>query len=61
MLKRRRVIIKTIKPREKIPKDQKWFWTKEWQKKEREADEALKRREHKEFENVKDLLRDLHS
>ena len=26
-----------------IPKDQLWFWTKEWQKKEREASNAIKK------------------
>lgn len=51
----------TIKPKEIIPEAQKWFWTKEWQKKEREADEALKKRKYKEFKNVEDLLKDLHS
>lgn len=25
-----------------IPKDQEWFWTKEWQAKEREADTDIK-------------------
>lgn len=25
-----------------IPKDQWWFWTKEWQNKEREADEDIR-------------------
>ena len=44
-----------------IPKDQLWFWSKEWQKKEREADEALRKKEYKEFKNVKELLEDLHS
>ena len=43
-----------------ISKDQAWFWTKEWQKKEREAGEALKKGEYKEFKNVKDLIKDLH-
>ena len=28
-------------PQKLIPKDQAWFWTKEWQEKEREADEAM--------------------
>lgn len=44
-----------------ILKDQSWFWTKEWQKKEKEADEALKKKKYKEFKNVKELLKDLHS
>lgn len=44
-----------------ILKDQSWFWTKEWQEKEKEADEALKKGKYKEFKNVKELLKDLHS
>lgn len=28
-------------PKKLISKDQVWFWTKEWQKKEKEADEAI--------------------
>lgn len=28
-------------PQAVIPRDQAWFWTKEWQEKEREADEDL--------------------
>lgn len=43
-----------------ISKDQAWFWAKEWQKKEREADEDLKKGKYKEFKNVKDLIKDLH-
>ncbi len=31
--------VKTIK----IPRDQEWFWTHEWQEKEKEADEDIKR------------------
>ncbi|MEW6409343.1 MAG: AbrB/MazE/SpoVT family DNA-binding domain-containing protein [Nitrospirota bacterium] len=32
-------------PKKLIPKDQEWFWTKEWQEKEKEADEAIKKGE----------------
>jgi AbrB family looped-hinge helix DNA binding protein len=32
-------------PKKLIPKDQEWFWTEEWQDKEKEADEAIKRGE----------------
>ena len=28
-------------PKKLISKDQSWFWTKEWQEKEKEADEAI--------------------
>ena len=31
-----------LKPKKLISKDQAWFWTKEWQKKEKEADEDIK-------------------
>lgn len=30
-------------PQKLVPRDQEWFWTKEWQEKEREADEAISR------------------
>jgi len=29
-------------PKKLIPKDQAWFWTKEWQKGEKEADEDIR-------------------
>lgn len=29
-------------PKKLIPKDQAWFYTEEWQEKEREADEAIR-------------------
>ena len=32
-------------PKKLISKDQIWFWTKEWQQKEKEADEAIARGE----------------
>ncbi len=31
-----------LQPKKLIPKEQEWFWTKEWQKKEREANEDIK-------------------
>lgn len=51
--------IKEIK--QAILKDQKWFYTKEWQKKEKQADEALEKKEYKKFTNADSLLKDLHS
>jgi hypothetical protein len=48
------------KPRN-IPKDQEWFWTKEWQKGECEADDALAEGEYKDFDTVEALVADLHS
>lgn len=32
-------------PKKLVPKDQEWFWTKEWQEMEKEADESLKKGE----------------
>ena len=47
-------------PKKLISKDQIWFWTKEWQKKEREADEAIARREVSgPFKKADDLIRHL--
>lgn len=42
-----------------IPKDQLWYWTPEWQAKEREVDEALARGEFKEANSVDELLKEL--
>lgn len=47
-------------PKKLVSKDQTWFWTKEWQKKEKEADEAIARGEVSgPFENTKELVRHL--
>ena len=47
-------------PKKLIPKDQMWFWTKEWQRKEKEADEAISRGEvSKPFEKADELIRHL--
>jgi AbrB family looped-hinge helix DNA binding protein len=48
-------------PASLIPKDQLWFWTSEWQKKEREADEDIAAGRVKEFGSAEDLLKDLRS
>lgn len=42
-----------------IPKDQLWFWTSEWQQKEREADQDIAAGRVKEFGSAEDLLQDL--
>ena len=34
-----------IIPKSLVDKEDAWFWSKEWQKKEREADEAIKKGE----------------
>jgi len=48
--------MKTIK----VPRDQAWFWTPEWQAKEKEADQDLSTGRYRDFKNLKDLLKDLH-
>lgn len=52
----RLIPIKTIK----VPRDQAWFWTPDWQRKEREADQDLSAGNYRDFDNLKDLLKDLH-
>ncbi len=49
----------TLKPKELIDNDQSWFWTKEWQEEEREADEDIKAGRVKEFDNVEDFIKEL--
>lgn len=44
-----------------IPNDQAWYWTEQWQEWEKEVDEALNKGEYKDFENVDDLIQELHS
>ncbi|MEW6215625.1 MAG: AbrB/MazE/SpoVT family DNA-binding domain-containing protein [Nitrospirota bacterium] len=47
-------------PKKLISKDQAWFWTKEWQEKEKEADEAIAKGELSgPFENADELIRHL--
>jgi AbrB family looped-hinge helix DNA binding protein len=49
-------------PQKLIPRDQTWFWTREWQEKEREADEAIAQGELSgPFDSVDDLIRYLRS
>ena len=39
-----------------------WFWTPEWQKMEKEADEAIRKGQvSKRYSNVKDLIKALNS
>ncbi len=44
-----------------IDPDQAWWWTEEWQKKEREAEKDVKEGKVKKFASVEDLIKDLHS
>ena len=46
-------------PMKLIPADQTWFWTREWQKGEKEAEEDIVAERVKSFENAEDLLKDL--
>lgn len=50
-----------LMPKKLIPKEQAWFWTKEWQEMEKEADEAIKAGRVKGFDNVEELIKDLNS
>ncbi len=44
-----------------IPRNQAYYWTREWQEGEVEADEELRRGEARAFDNVEDALRWLDS
>lgn len=52
--------IPELKHPKHVPKDQEWFWTKEWQAGEREANEAFLRGDYVEFDNVHDAIVELH-
>ncbi|MCX5880305.1 MAG: AbrB/MazE/SpoVT family DNA-binding domain-containing protein [Deltaproteobacteria bacterium] len=45
----------------KMPRDQAWFWTKEWQEKEREADIDIAEGKVRDFDSLEALMKDLHS
>jgi antitoxin MazE len=47
-------------PKKLISKDQAWFWSKDWQQKEMEADQAIERGDlSKPFQKTEDLLKHL--
>ena len=50
-----------LKPAKLIDPSQAYFWTKEWQAGEREAEEDIRHGRVKAFKNVKELLKDLKS
>ena len=52
----RLIPIKTIK----VPREEAWFWTPEWQAKEKEADKDLSTGRYRDFDKLEDLLKDLH-
>ena len=48
-----------IKPQKTIDAQQAWFWSKEWQEGEKEAQADLGAGKVKKFKNVEDLIADL--
>ena len=48
-----------LKPKKLIDKSQAWYWTKEWQEAERQADEDIAAGRVKEFDNIDDAIADL--
>ncbi|MCL6479196.1 MAG: AbrB/MazE/SpoVT family DNA-binding domain-containing protein [Peptococcaceae bacterium] len=46
-------------PMKLVPADQVWFWSTEWQKGEKEADEDIAEGRTKSFDSVDELLEDL--
>ena len=48
-----------LRPKKLIDKSQAWFWTKEWQEAERQADEDIAAGRVKEFDDVEELIKDL--
>ena len=50
-----------MKPVKLIDPSQAYFWTKEWQAGEREADQDIRKGRVKRFKNVKALIKELHA
>ena len=48
-----------LKPVVIIDKSQTWFWNKDWQKEEKEAEEDIKKGRVKTFNEVDELMEDL--
>jgi len=46
-------------PKKLVDKSQAYFWTKQWQKGEKEADEDIKAGRVRTFESVDELIKDL--
>jgi hypothetical protein len=44
-----------------VPKDQEWYWSKQWQAWEREADEDIATGRIQGFDNAEDLIATLNS
>jgi len=45
----------------RVPRDQAWYWTKEWQEKERQADEDIAAGNFRDFDNLEALMKELNS
>jgi AbrB family looped-hinge helix DNA binding protein len=48
-----------LTPKRLVDKDQAYFWSREWQEAEREAEEDIRAGRVREFASVEELLRDL--
>ena len=44
-----------LKPKALVDDDQSWFWSKEWQEGEKEADQARKKKDFISFKNVEEM------
>ena len=44
-----------LKPKVLVDEDQAWFWTKEWQKEEKEVDKARKKGQTKKVDNAREM------
>ena len=53
-------VLKVV-PKTVIDKDQAWFWTKEWQKGEKEAEADYRAGKYKTAKSVKEFLKELHN
>ena len=49
-----------LKPRKLIDPSQGWYWTKEWQQMEEEADHDLASGRYRDFDKLEDFLKELH-
>lgn len=49
-----------LKPKKLIDKSQAWFWTEEWQEREKRADKDIAAGRFEDFDTLDDALRYLH-
>jgi antitoxin MazE len=49
-----------LRPKKLIDKSQAWFWTEEWQEREKRADEDIAAGRYRDFDTLDDALRYLH-